>query len=116
MARGPTEPTVAATVGAIRQIVIAIGRVEPVTEVTVGNKIPGGIKAELVKEGDRVKIGQPTIRFDDAELAAQVRMPPPMASISSAPPSSTIPSPRPCIRCSSPWASPSPAYSLHERT
>ena len=71
---GPTEQTVPVTVGAIRQIVIAIGRVEPVTEVTVANKIPGRIKAVLVKEGDRVKIGQPIIHFDDAELAAQVRV------------------------------------------
>ena len=61
--------------GAIRQIVIAIGRVEPMTEVTVANKIPGGIKAELVKEGDLVKIGQPIIRFDEAELTARVSVP-----------------------------------------
>ncbi len=71
---GRGHATVPVAVGAIRQIVIAIGRVEPVTEVTVANRIPGRIKAVLVKEGDPVKIGQPIIRFDDAELAAGVRV------------------------------------------
>ena len=39
----------------------------------------------------------------------------PMESISSAPPSSTIPSPTPSTRCSSPWGSRS-RFPLHERT
>lgn len=71
---GGREQTVPVGVGAIRQIVVAIGKVEPVTEVTVANKIPGRIKAVLVKEGDRVRIGQAIIRFDDGEQAAQVRV------------------------------------------
>ena len=71
---GRTEPTVAATTGTIEQRVVAVGRVEPVTEVTIANKIPGRIKAVLVKEGDMVVAGQPLIRFDSDEYATQVRM------------------------------------------
>lgn len=72
--RGRGEPTVAAALGTIEQRVVAIGRVEPVTEVTLANKIPGRIKAVLVKEGDTVTVGQPLIRFDDEEFQTQIRM------------------------------------------
>jgi HlyD family secretion protein len=72
--RGSSERTVTVTSGPIRRIVVAIGRVEPLLEVTLANKIPGRIKAVLVKEGDPVRIGQPIIRFDDAEAQAQVRL------------------------------------------
>ena len=66
--------TVSAVMGSIERRVVAVGRVEPVTEVTIGNKIPGRIKAVLVKEGDLVAVGQPLIRFDAAEQDAQVRL------------------------------------------
>ncbi len=66
--------TVAATTGTIERRVVAIGRVEPVTEVTIANRIPGRIVAVLVKEGDLVKVGQPLVRFDGDEQEAQVRM------------------------------------------
>ncbi len=72
--RGQSDKSVAIRVGTIRQIVAAIGRVEPFTEVTLANKIPGRIREVLVKEGDQVKKGQMLIRFDDAEPAAGVRM------------------------------------------
>ena len=71
---GGADATVTANQGTIERRVVAIGRVEPVTEVTVANKIAGRIKAVLVKEGDRVTAGQPLIRFESEEYEAQVRM------------------------------------------
>ncbi|HET8576770.1 MAG TPA: efflux RND transporter periplasmic adaptor subunit, partial [Methylomirabilota bacterium] len=67
-------PSVPAMIGTISQNVVAIGRVEPVTEVVLANKIPGRIKAVLVRAGDVVQTGQTLIQFDDEESAAQVRM------------------------------------------
>jgi ABC exporter DevB family membrane fusion protein len=72
--RGQADGAVVVKVGNIRQTVAAIGRVEPFTEVTLANKIPGRIREVLVKEGDVVKRGQVVIRFDDAEPAAGVSM------------------------------------------
>lgn len=72
--RGQADKSVTVRVGSIRQTVAAIGRVEPFTEVTLANKIPGRIREVLVKEGDQVTKGQVVIRFDDAEPAAGVRM------------------------------------------
>jgi ABC exporter DevB family membrane fusion protein len=71
---GPGRDAIPVKVGTIRQVVAAIGRVEPVTEVTVANKIPGRIKQVLVREGDPVKVGQPIVLFDDQEHRAQVRL------------------------------------------
>jgi len=72
--KGSSGRSVAVRVGSIRQTVAAIGRVEPFTEVTLANKIPGRIREVLVKEGDLVKRGQVVIRFDDAEPVASVQM------------------------------------------
>jgi ABC exporter DevB family membrane fusion protein len=68
------DTTVPATAGTIDQRVVAIGKVEPVTEVTVANKIAGRIKAVLVKEGSVVAVGQPLIRFEGDEYESQVRI------------------------------------------
>jgi ABC exporter DevB family membrane fusion protein len=72
--RSRGDASVVVRVGNIRQTVAAIGRIEPFTEVTLANKIPGRIREVLVKEGDLVKRGQVVIRFDDAEPAASARM------------------------------------------
>lgn len=69
-----TPPTVHVTRGDIHQVVVAIGRVEPVTEVILANKIPGRVRAVLVKEGDPVRVGQPVVLFDDDEFRAQRRL------------------------------------------
>lgn len=66
--------SVTAVIGTISQTVAATGRVEPVTEVILANKIPGRIKAVLVKSGEPIRMGQALIRFDDEEFAAQQRM------------------------------------------
>jgi HlyD family secretion protein len=60
--------------GTISQIVVATGRVEPVTEVVLANKVPGRVRAVLVKEGDPVRVGQPVVLFDDDEFKAQRRL------------------------------------------
>jgi ABC exporter DevB family membrane fusion protein len=49
------------------EIIVATGRVEPFIEVALANKIPGRIKAVLVRQGDLVEVGQPLILFDDEE-------------------------------------------------
>ena len=72
--RRPAEPTIVASVGTIAQTVVATGRVAPVTEIILANKIPGRIKAVLVNEGDTVGVGQPVIVFDDREMVAEMQM------------------------------------------
>jgi ABC exporter DevB family membrane fusion protein len=72
--RQQQDDTVPVVEGTISQVVVAIGRVAPVTEVVIANRIPGRIKAVLVSEGDLVRIGQPVIRFDDEEYLAQARI------------------------------------------
>ncbi len=67
------ESVVVASVGTVAQTVVATGRVAPVTEVVVANKIPGRIKAVLVREGDVVRRGQPVVQFDDGEAQADLR-------------------------------------------
>jgi HlyD family secretion protein len=73
-ARRSAEPTIVASLGSIQQTVVATGRVAPVTEIVLANKIPGRIKAVLVKEGDTVEVGQPVILFDDREMVAEMRV------------------------------------------
>jgi ABC exporter DevB family membrane fusion protein len=68
------DPTVPVVTGTISRVVVATGRVAPVTEIIIANKIPGRVKAVLAKEGDAVSVGQPLIRFDDEEYVTQVHM------------------------------------------
>ncbi|HXG02583.1 MAG TPA: efflux RND transporter periplasmic adaptor subunit [Candidatus Binatia bacterium] len=70
----PAARSVSVTRGSISQVVVATGRVEPVTEVILANKIPGRVRSVLVKEGDLVRVGQPVILFDDDEAKAQRRL------------------------------------------
>jgi ABC exporter DevB family membrane fusion protein len=71
--RRTTAGAVQAVVGSISDSVVATGRVVPVTEVAVANKIPGRIKRILVVEGAEVRTGQPIIEFDNHEYATQVQ-------------------------------------------
>ncbi|HXG03282.1 MAG TPA: efflux RND transporter periplasmic adaptor subunit, partial [Candidatus Binatia bacterium] len=70
---GPAR-TVTVGRGTISQIVVATGRVEPVTEVVLANKVPGRVRAVLAREGDPVRVGQPIVLFDDDEFRAQRRL------------------------------------------
>ena len=72
--RRSTEPTFVASLGTIAQTVMATGRVAPVTEIILANKIPGRIKAVLANEGDAVKVGQAVILFEDREMVAEMRI------------------------------------------
>jgi ABC exporter DevB family membrane fusion protein len=69
-----SEETVEVRRRAITRLVVATGRVEPVTEVILANKIPGRVKTVLVREGDAVEPGQPLVLFDDDEHLARVRI------------------------------------------
>ena len=71
--RRSVESVVVANVGTVAQTVVAPGRVAAVTEVVIANKIPGRIKAVLVKEGDVVRRGQAVVQFDDGESQADLR-------------------------------------------
>ena len=55
-----------------RQLVTDTGTIEA-TQVDVSVKITGRILERLVNEGDKVTRGQPLVRLDDSELAADVR-------------------------------------------
>lgn len=68
------EPVIVASLGTISRTVVATGRVAPVTEIILANKIPGRIKAVLVNEGDAVEVGQRVILFEDGEMVAEMRM------------------------------------------
>lgn len=72
--RPESRATAVVTTGNLTLSVVATGRVEPVTEVVLANKIPGKIAAVLVEEGDRVSKGQVVVRFDAADLETQVRI------------------------------------------
>ena len=68
------DATLPVTTGTIDHRVVATGRVEPVTEVTLANKVAGRVQAVLVKEGDEVGAGQPLVRFQSEEPETQVRI------------------------------------------
>lgn len=68
------EPVIVASLGTISRTVVATGRVAPVMEIILANKIPGRIKAVLVNEGDAVEVGQRVILFEDGEMVAEMRM------------------------------------------
>jgi HlyD family secretion protein len=71
--RATNARTVGATIGTIAEAVVATGRVVPVTEVAMANKIPGRIKRVLIEEGAQVRLGQPIVEFDSHEYATQVQ-------------------------------------------
>jgi RND family efflux transporter MFP subunit len=58
------ETTVAATIE-------AFGVAQPVAEATLSTKLMGTITAVLVREGDRVRAGEPLVRIDARDLEAR---------------------------------------------
>jgi ABC exporter DevB family membrane fusion protein len=71
---GRIVPLVTTEMGSVSQVVVATGRVEPVVEIALANKIPGRIRSIFAKEGESVTRGQPLIAFDDEEPVAQQRL------------------------------------------
>lgn len=49
----------------------ATGVAEPIAEATLSTKLMGTVTEVLVREGDRVKAGQPLVRIDARDLAAK---------------------------------------------
>ncbi len=69
-----SQPTAVAVVAAARgdivTRVIASGTVTSIREARIGSKASGRVAAVLVEEGQRVAAGQPLMRLDTTELAA----------------------------------------------
>ncbi|MBY0236431.1 MAG: efflux RND transporter periplasmic adaptor subunit [Burkholderiaceae bacterium] len=59
--------------GAITQVVMANGNLQPVTVVTVGSQVSGTVITRLVDFNDKVKKGQVLLRLDPANFEARVR-------------------------------------------
>lgn len=70
--RGPRVTVVYAAQRPLAQTLVASGRVLSPAEVSLGSMLGGVIRAVHVREGARVRAGQPLVEFDDAELVAQV--------------------------------------------
>ncbi len=69
----PRFRTVAIDEGAITQVVMANGNLQPVTTVTVGAAVSGTVAERMVDFNDRVKKGQILLRLDPANFQARVR-------------------------------------------
>ncbi len=59
--------------GAITQVVLATGTLQPVITVTVGTQVSGTVQDRLVDFNDHVKTGQVLLRLDPRALQARVR-------------------------------------------
>ncbi|WP_231512214.1 efflux RND transporter periplasmic adaptor subunit [Paucibacter sp. KBW04] len=59
--------------GAITQVVMANGNLQPVTVVTVGSQVSGTVAQRLVDFNDKVTKGQVLLRLDPANFEARVR-------------------------------------------
>jgi RND family efflux transporter MFP subunit len=64
--------TVPVTTGDITQLLAITGSLKSNQNVDLNSKISGRVARVLVREGDRVRIGQLLIQLDDADLRAQV--------------------------------------------
>ena len=59
--------------GAITQVVMATGTLQPQTTITVGTQVSGTVLERLADFNDRVKRGQVLLRLDPANLQARLR-------------------------------------------
>ena len=59
--------------GAITQVVLATGALQPVTTVNVGTQVSRTVLERLADFNDRVKEGQVLLRLDPAVLQARLR-------------------------------------------
>jgi HlyD family secretion protein len=69
----PKFRTAAIDEGAITQVVLATGTLQPVTTVNVGTQVSGTVLERLADFNDRVKKGQVLLRLDPAVLQARLR-------------------------------------------
>jgi HlyD family secretion protein len=59
--------------GAITQVVLASGALQPVTTVNIGTQVSGTVSERLVDFNDRVKKGQVLLKLDPSLLQARIR-------------------------------------------
>jgi HlyD family secretion protein len=79
MTKGPKEPeapkfrTATVDKGAITQVILSSGTLQPVTTVNVGTQVSGTVTERLVDFNDRVKKGQVLLKIDPALIQARIR-------------------------------------------
>ncbi|HEX8237996.1 MAG TPA: biotin/lipoyl-binding protein, partial [Abditibacteriaceae bacterium] len=64
----PVVRTVAVTTGNLAQVLAVTGSLKTNQNVDLNSKISGRVARVLVREGDRVRIGQLLVQLDDADL------------------------------------------------
>jgi HlyD family secretion protein len=72
-AEAPKFRTQAVDRGAITQVVLASGALQPVTTVNIGTQVSGTVSERLVDFNDRVKKGQVLLKLDPSLLQARIR-------------------------------------------
>jgi HlyD family secretion protein len=72
-AEAPKFRTQAMDRGAITQVVLASGALQPVTTVNIGTQVSGTVSERLVDFNDRVKKGQVLLRLDPSLIQARIR-------------------------------------------
>jgi HlyD family secretion protein len=72
-AEEPKFRTQAIDRGAITQVVLASGNLQPVTSVNIGTQVSGTVSERLVDFNDRVKKGQVLLRIDPTTIQARIR-------------------------------------------
>jgi HlyD family secretion protein len=72
-AEAPKFRTQAIDRGAITQVVLASGALQPVTTVNIGTQVSGTVSERLVDFNDRVKKGQVLLKLDPSLIQARIR-------------------------------------------
>jgi HlyD family secretion protein len=72
-AEAPKFRTQALDRGAITQVVLASGNLQPVTSVNIGTQVSGTVSDRLVDFNDRVKKGQVLLKIDPSSIRARIR-------------------------------------------
>jgi HlyD family secretion protein len=70
--RGPRVEVVVPQVGPIKQTLVFSARVSSVARIDMASTVTARVERVMVREGDRVKVGQLLIQLDDDEFSAQL--------------------------------------------
>jgi HlyD family secretion protein len=71
-ARGPRVDVVKPEIGPIKQTLVFSARVSSVARIDIASTLTARVDRILVREGDRVKVGQLLVQLDDDEFTAQL--------------------------------------------
>jgi HlyD family secretion protein len=71
-ARGPRVEVVTPQVGPIKQTLVFSARVSSIARIDMASTVTARVERVMVREGDRVKVGQLLIQLDDDEFSAQL--------------------------------------------